>query len=129
EQVVLGLAVVLGKSPLGVDPLLPLEAVERLIECRAFDGQHAVAARVEPARDGVAVHRLPREGAEDEDVDGALQHLWRCTLHLSSSHQVSGRIIRRCLACQAWAGWGKENRGQSAVSPEKQGSECTFVAD
>src|SRR5215207_10102649 len=66
ELVVLGSAVVLGQSPLRFDELFALEAVECLIERGVFDGQHFIGALADPPRDGVAMHRFPGEGLQDE---------------------------------------------------------------
>ena len=56
-----------------VGTLLPmpvaLEAVEAFVERRVYDLEHAGGALADEARDAVPVHGLPREGAQDEQVE------------------------------------------------------------
>src|SRR6185312_1427617 len=72
QLVVLGLAIVLGKPPVGADPAARLEAVERHVQRPILDLDRAVARLLDPAGDGIAMPRPPAQGLEDEGVEGAL---------------------------------------------------------
>src|SRR5690606_37407215 len=68
-------------APLGFDPTFPLEAVKRLIERGVLDGEGAVGPLADPLRDAVAVHRRPRQGLENQHIDGPLHETERFTGH------------------------------------------------
>ena len=70
---VLGPAVVGRKTPLRLDPTFGLEPMERLIERRVLEGEHAVGALVHPAGNGVAVRWAHLQRSEDEQVDRPLE--------------------------------------------------------
>jgi hypothetical protein len=59
-------------APFGVDEPLPVEAVQRLVERGIFDGEVAVGALVNERGNPVTVHWSGGEGAEHEEVEGAL---------------------------------------------------------
>ena len=75
ELVVLGFAVVLGESPLGLEPAALLHAVEGGVERALFDLESLVGGLADPGGDGVAVSRPPREGLEDQEVERALEEI------------------------------------------------------
>lgn len=77
ELVVLGSPVVFGEPPLGLDEAFAFESVECLVERGVFDGEDVVGALADPSGDGVAVHGVPGEGLEDQDVEGALEQVHR----------------------------------------------------
>src|SRR6476659_558828 len=60
---------VLRNSPLGRDELAAFEAIQTLIQRTVVDVQRAARAFLEPARDLEPVHGLPRECAEDQQVE------------------------------------------------------------
>src|SRR5215216_2062490 len=69
EPVVARLAVVLGDAPARAHELALLEAVERLVQRAVVDGEPAAGGAFEPARDAEAVHLVPAEGLEDQEVE------------------------------------------------------------
>ena len=73
QAVVLGAALVLGEVPVGVDEAAVLHAVERRIERAVFDLQNVVGGEVNPFGHAEPVHRPPREGLEDHDIERALK--------------------------------------------------------
>src|SRR5262245_25442818 len=69
-----------------------------LVERSTFHGELAPALVGEELRDGVAMHRLPRERFENQDVDRALQ-AFRRRSHAYQSHvDSSPRDIMRSPA-------------------------------
>src|SRR5205814_531641 len=68
-------AVVVGKSPVALDPSLVLEAMESEIERAVFHGERVVRRCLDPAGDAVAVARTPRERFEDQRVERSAQDL------------------------------------------------------
>src|SRR5678810_469851 len=72
--------------------------MERLVEGGTVDGEYAIRPFRDPMRDRIAVHGLPRERPEDENVHRTLQDFGRRPRHRLSSHQVSGRWGRGCAA-------------------------------
>src|SRR5262252_7908952 len=81
EPVVLRAAVVLTHVPLGFDPALLFELVERGIQRALADAQLLAGQLPDALRDRPAVHRLERQDAEDQQVE--------CPLH------ESGRLAHR----------------------------------
>src|SRR4051812_21888348 len=77
----LGFAVRVRDAPLGFDPALALEAMQGLVQRSVLDRELAVSALSDPLRDGVSVHRRPRERLEDQDVHGALHETKGFTGH------------------------------------------------
>ena len=77
QPVVLGAAVEFGDAPLAVYGALFFEAVEGLVERGVIDVERLAGAFGEPRGDGVAVHRLPRERLEDEDVERSVEQVVR----------------------------------------------------
>src|SRR3954470_7028647 len=73
EMVVLRSAIVLGHAPFTRDQSTPLQAMERLIERRVGDAEHAVASPLNELRDAVPLHRLPGRRLQDQDVDRPLE--------------------------------------------------------
>ena len=67
--------VVLGRAPLGGDPALPLEALQRGIERALLDLQDVVGELADPLRDRPAVQRLERDRLQDQQIDGALNEI------------------------------------------------------
>src|SRR5215207_4423880 len=75
ELVELGPQVVLRRAPLGRNPPLPLDAVERGVERALFHPQHVVGHQDDTLPDSVPVQRTDRERLQDEHVERALQQL------------------------------------------------------
>ena len=75
QVVVLGLPVVLRDSPLAADRTLILEPVQRLVERGIIDIEGAAGEFAQPVGDEVAVHRLPSERLEHQDVQGAVEEV------------------------------------------------------
>src|SRR5690349_5545535 len=71
EAVELGLAVVLRKPPLALDPSLVLETPEGRVEGAFVHQQRVVRVAANEVRDGVAVQRPPNQGLEDQYVQRA----------------------------------------------------------
>src|SRR6187399_1145418 len=65
-------AAVLRDPPLGRNELAPLEAVEPLVERAIVHVERAARALLEPAGNLEPVHGLPRERAQDQQVERAL---------------------------------------------------------
>src|ERR1043165_4835419 len=64
--------------------------MERLVERRVFDIDHAIGLLANPARHGIAVHRTPGERAQHEHVERALQKVERFIRHYGSPYLVWG---------------------------------------
>ena len=93
QAVVLGLAVVLRRVPFRIDPSLLLEAMECRIERPLIDAQDVLRDLLDAQRDSPAVHRLERQGLQDEHVERSLQEILFLTGH--------GAILRgRLVECQ-----------------------------
>src|ERR1043165_4243838 len=75
ELIELGFAVVLGESPLGLDPLPLLHPVERGVESALFYREGPFGGLPDPLSDGVAVAGTPGEGLEDEHIERALEEI------------------------------------------------------
>src|SRR5690348_2091786 len=90
-MVVLRFAVVLREAPLTCDQPSTLEAMERLIERGIGDAEHAVAPLLHELRDAIAVHRLPGQRLQDENVHRSLEQIERLR-HAVSTHIVWGRM-------------------------------------
>ena len=75
ELVVLGFAVVLRESPLGLEESAFLHAMERGIEGAFFDLESLVGGVADPGGDGVSVSRSPGQGLEDEEIEGPLKEV------------------------------------------------------
>ena len=73
QPIVPRLAIVLGYTPLGGDPRALFHTVERGVERAFLDVQLVLRGVADPFRNGVAVHRPPREGLQDEEVERPLQ--------------------------------------------------------
>jgi len=65
--------VVLGDSPLGLDPTLAPQPVEGGVEGTVLNLQQVVGLGADDLSDSVAVLGAPLESAEDEEVESALQ--------------------------------------------------------
>src|SRR5688500_12996256 len=61
--------------------MLALQAMEALVERGVHDLEHAGGTLANPARDAVAVHRLPAERAQDEQVERAVEQVARIASH------------------------------------------------
>jgi hypothetical protein len=71
-----------GEPPLAGDRAAALEAVESRIEGALLHAERVLGGVVDPARHGVAMARSPREGLEDQQVEGALQQIERVVGHV-----------------------------------------------
>ena len=72
QSIVLRPAIVFGHAPLGGDPRALFHAMERGVQRAVFNAQLVVGCLADPFRDGVAVHRTPRERLQDEEVERPL---------------------------------------------------------
>jgi hypothetical protein len=68
-------------SPLRLDPAALLEAVEGGVEGAVEDAEGAVGAVANEAGDAVSVHAAEGEGAQDEDVERALEEIELVVAH------------------------------------------------
>ena len=75
EPIELGFAIGVGESPLLLEVAFALEAVERRIQGTFLDAQRVAGGLSDPAADGVAVHRSPADGFEDQEVEGAREQI------------------------------------------------------
>src|SRR5690606_12143191 len=75
ESIVLGAAGVLGAAPLGVEPSRALEAMDRGEQRARVALEDAARDLLDAAGDAEAVERLETEGLEDQQVQGALDHV------------------------------------------------------
>ena len=75
QRVEPGPAVGLGGAPLRRDPALMLEPVQRRIERPLLDAQQLVGNLLDALGDRPAVHRLERDGAQDQEIEGALDEV------------------------------------------------------
>src|SRR5262249_49499239 len=83
ERIELRAPVVLAVAPLGLDPPLLLELVERGIERALADGEEVVGHLPNPLRDRPAVHRLGGHDFQDQQVERALYEVGRFAHGLS----------------------------------------------
>src|SRR4051812_12916791 len=75
EPVVLGLAIVLGWPPLGLEPAVLLEAIQRRKQRSWVDLEVVAAERGQLLRDAVPVHRFARKDGEDHQIESPLRHI------------------------------------------------------
>ena len=73
ESVVLGPSAELRDGPLGFDPALVLEAMERRVERALVDLQDVLGDLLDAVRDRPAVHRVGLQRPQNEQVEGAGQ--------------------------------------------------------
>src|SRR6185503_15066929 len=66
-------AIVVGVSPLGGEPTVALEAVQRGVQRPFLDEEVAVGDGVDPLGHGVAMPRAPAQRFENEDVERAAE--------------------------------------------------------
>jgi hypothetical protein len=67
----------LREPPLGLDPAVPLQPVERRVERPLLDAEDVGAHPLDPPGDGVPVSGPPGERLEDQRVEGAVEQLGR----------------------------------------------------
>src|SRR5207302_877289 len=92
QLIVPGSPIILAHAPLGSDRPGSLEPVERFVQRRVLNLDHAIGAISDRPRHRVAMHRPPREGPQHEDVERALEQVKRLIGHGSSSpYSVRGR--------------------------------------
>src|SRR5262245_10756934 len=84
ELIELGPPVVLRRFPLGGDPALVLELVERRIERPFAHLENFPRNLAEPDADSPAVQRLERENLQDQEVECALNQIGRFAHRLPS---------------------------------------------
>ena len=75
EFVVFGAAIVFGGAPAGFDPAAAFEAVEGGIEGALLNLENVAGNLLYALGDGPAVLGFEGEGAEDEEVEGALRKI------------------------------------------------------
>ena len=75
QRVELGFAAGIGAAPLGAQPALLFEPVERGIESALCDLKHVFADLLDAAGDGPSMHGFERKRAEDEEVERALNQV------------------------------------------------------
>src|SRR6185437_3287936 len=74
EPIELGLAVVVADAPLGGDASAILEAMERGIEGALLNLEGAFRGPFDGLRDGMSMGRSHEQGAQDEQIEGALEN-------------------------------------------------------
>src|SRR5262249_61578252 len=99
ELVVAGLAVVVGGAPRGHDPAAGLEALEGGVEGAVLDEEDVVGGLLDRARDPLAVLGPEHQGAEDEQVERALDEGQPLGVvsgrHLTGRYAGSGQLSTR----------------------------------
>src|SRR5258708_5601406 len=75
EAIELGLAFVVGLTPLGGDETLVLETEERGIERSLLDGELVAGDLLDAEENAVAVEWAEGDGLQDEHVEGALHEV------------------------------------------------------
>src|SRR5919106_1369051 len=85
EVVILGAAAQLRDLPLGLDPALVLETMEGRIKRSLIDLQDVLGHLLDALGDGPAVQGILLQGAQDQQIERAGQHIWY------SRHGVDGR--------------------------------------
>src|SRR5262245_9449446 len=81
QGVVFGATAVRLRLPVGDDPRLVLESVQRRVERTLLDLERLFRDLPDPVCDGPAVKRFEGDDAKDQEVEGALEKVGR--LHLS----------------------------------------------
>ena len=104
DTVVLRALIVVGELPLRVDPALPLETMQRWIEGTVIDVEHFIGAGAERNADTVAVLRSPLQGAQNQQVERALEQI-RLLSRLGHRQEAIYHHGRRLST--TWAGRGK----------------------
>src|SRR5207249_3881075 len=94
ELVVARAPVVVGEVPLGADEAALFHPVEGVVQRAVVDVEAAAGTLLEPGGDFGAVHRAPRQGFEDEDVERPLQER-RAVAHCNVSPESLGATWRR----------------------------------
>src|SRR5437867_6800739 len=118
NAVVLGAAVVVGGSPVRGDPATVLEPMECGVERTLIDLEHVPRELLDPLRDAPAVHRLERDGFEDEEVEGPLEDVRGWEAHgisLLDIRQENGGVV---VECQGEGGRQDGRRGKKAREQE-----------
>ena len=98
QPVVLGLAVVLGRVPLGSIQPACFETMERGIERALIDLQHVSRDLLDALRDAPAVHRLERQRLQDEHVERALEEILFLTSHVRIVRSATCRMSRGAVS-------------------------------
>src|SRR5262245_50150053 len=75
QRVELRVAPEIGRLPLGANPALLLEAMERGIERALADRQRVAGEQLNALGDPPAVQRLARDGFQDEQIQRALEQI------------------------------------------------------
>ena len=68
-------------APLGDNPALVLQAMQRRIECAGAHLEHLAGDLLDAKRDAPAVHRLERECLQDQEIQRALEQVSGFTHH------------------------------------------------
>src|SRR5437588_1063300 len=82
--------IVLGYSPLGFDPALAPQPMERRIEAPMLHLQEIVGLGADDLSDAVPVLRSPLQSAEDKQIESALQDVEFAGGHVVESLPLSG---------------------------------------
>src|SRR5262252_6540899 len=99
ERVEFGVAAEIRRLPLGFDPALMLEAMERGIERPLSDRERVVREELDSLRDAPPVERLPGNRLEDQQIQRALQQVGRLrhsTPRLSTTIPRTSTIRQCC---------------------------------
>src|SRR6266481_10144611 len=75
KGIIFGTPVILGLAPLGGDPALLLQAVERGVKRTLIDLQLLFGDLADALRDGPAVHGLESDSLEDQQIECALDEI------------------------------------------------------
>jgi len=99
QLVELGLPVVLGDAPFGIDETLLLHPVQRWIEGALLDAQRILRKLMDPLGDGIPVTGSRAQALEHQQVQSALKEIELSNSHIAST-VVSGfsRTVTRVLS-------------------------------
>src|SRR5215207_4873201 len=75
ELVELRPPIVLGETPVTLDPSLSFEPMQGRVKSAFLDEEDALAPFFDRARNGVTVHRAPRQRSKDEQIERALEQV------------------------------------------------------
>src|SRR5689334_4076847 len=96
QRVVARPPIVVRHTPLGAHGTAVFEAVQRLVQRGVDDAELAGGAVVDPLAEREAVHRAGGEGAEDEQVERAVEEVFRV-----AGHSPSTRWKEKSRTCRA----------------------------
>src|SRR5579863_10598131 len=111
QAVVLRVAVVFRETPLGDHELLPLQAVQRGVECAFTELQGRAGRLADPVRDRVSVARSPTQRFENEEVERATREIDIEIVHGNRREEVLLGYHRSHRHARGTTGGGAWRRG------------------